>query len=556
MLALALVVSACSGGGNNAGSNSNTGTGGSTTGQNSGGGNTSSNTDQDSAEKPLEPVTYSMNSIVEYMHWDNPVAKEITRRTGVTIEWDNVPTNEAEKINLWLVGGDYPDLLWLNDKFLGDYVKANAVHDLTDLIEEHGPNIKAAFNNDLSFLKQEDGRIWALRAPPASEIDDQGKRGWIHIQIAVLEEAGWPEIKSLDDVYNVVKSYAEKYPEINGGKTIGFSNYGNDNQFYNNFEIASSGRYMGGDLAFGPVVVAEDNTVRFKWFDDGATDVLRFLNRANADGLFDQEWLMQTPDQFNAKCTQGRVLAAFGAAPCSADLEKLGMPERQYISFDLVRPGATRKANINLKGSDRWVAISKNVDDPVRAIKFFDEMYKLENQILLGWGIEGEHYNVVDGVRTIADGVYDKITSSPDGYEQLGLSYGRYFMLPWQGGAKLSDGDFARFNISPSWIAAGLNQTIKDALAKYGASTFSDLVVDEIPVEVPYGSMQVPDDAVTWRTEAIAEWNKAATAVILEPDPSKIDQIWADFEQTLKNKGLEERNAQLTNLYKEFLANQ
>lgn len=554
-LALTLIVSACSGKTENKENNGINGNAETSNGTTTPGDTQANEGDQEPDVKPPEPVTYTMNSIVQYMNWDNPVAEEITKRTGVTIQWENVATNESEKVNLWLVGGDYPDLLWLNDSFLDDYVKANAVHDLSDLIKEHGPDIMAAFNDDLSTITQDDGKIWALRAPPATEIDNQGTRGWVHIQIAVLEEAGWPEIKTLDDVYDVVSSYAKKYPEINGGKTIGFSNYGNDNQFHNNFEIASSGQYMGGALSFGPVVVDQDDSVRFKWFDEGSTEVLRMLNRANADGLFDQEWLMQTPDQFKAKCTQGRVLAALGAAPCSADLAQLGMPERQYISFDVLRPGAERFVNVNYVGSDRWLAVSKNVDDPVRVIQFMNEMYKLENQILLGWGIEGENYHVVDGVRTIADGLYDKIVSSPDGYEQVGVSYGRYFMLPWQSGAKISDGDFARFNLSSSWVAAGLTPEIKAALAKYNAETFADLKADEIPVVVPYGSMQVPDDMNSWRVEAISEWNKAATKVILEPNPDKIDEIWAELEQTLKKKGLDDTNARLTELYREFLSN-
>ncbi len=546
-LALSLVVSACSG------SKGENGSGADATNAPPTQGEGTPSTETEPAEQPLEPVTYTMNSIVQYMNWDNPVAKEITNRTGVTIKWENVAQNEPEKVNLWLVGGDYPDLLWLNDDFLGDYMKANAVQELGDLIQKHAPDIMAAFHNDLSPITQEDGKVWALRAPPVKEIDNQGSRGWVHVQIAVLEEAGWPEIKTLDDVYNVVSSYAAKHPEINGGKTIGFSNYGNDNQFYNNFELGSSTQYMGGEVHVGPVQVHEDGSVRFKWFEEGSTDVLRMLNKANANGLFDQEWLVQTPDQFKAKCTQGRVLAALGAAPCSADLAQLGMADRQYISFDVLREGAVRKTNVNLNGSDRWLAISKNVDDPVRVIEFMNEMYKLENQILLGWGIEGETYNVADGVRTIADGVYEKVTGAPDGYEQLGLSYGRYFMLPWQSGAKLSDGDYSRFNLSTSWVAAGLTPEIRDALKRYNAETFADLKAEETPVVVAYGNMKQPDDVVSWRTEAISEWNKAASEVILEPDASKIDAIWAEFEQTMKNKGLDEMNAKLTQMYQEFL---
>ena len=45
----------------------------------------------------------------------------------------------------------------------------------------------------------------------------------MQIQNAVLKDLGYPEIKTLKDYENAIRTYKEKYPEINGQKTIGMS---------------------------------------------------------------------------------------------------------------------------------------------------------------------------------------------------------------------------------------------------------------------------------------------------------------------------------------------
>lgn len=506
----------------------------------------------------LEPITFSMNSSNPSMNLENDVAKEITKRTGGTIKWDVLTGDTKQLMNVWLTAGDYPDVVNVPDDVFIKYTEANALVELTDLITKHGPNIMKAYNNDLSPLKRPDGKIWALRAAPTKEIENLNDVGWISIQAAVLKEAGFPQIKTLDDLYKVVLDYAKKHPEIGGGKTIGFSNFGSENHLFNMLDTAA--RMYSGMPATGLMNVDDSYNARIRFFEPGYTDILKFFNKANREGLFDPEMLVQTPEQLKAKCVQGRVLVVFGASysqGCSADLQKAGMGDRSYVQIDLVAPGKPKivpaPSKFVLNGTDQWVGITKNAKDPVRLVQFFDEMYKLENQILIGWGIEGVHYKVENGKRVVTDYLYNELSKGGDAWERLGVSYNRPLLAMMQGGAKLSDGDFARYNSSLSWIEKSLKPEIKEVLAAYKAKSLSDLTVKPTVKDIPFNTSFYTEEMNKFAPLAIKEWGTAVSKYVLEKDEAKLDGIWADLEKKLKDIGLEKYNKDVSDKYKEYV---
>src|SRR4030042_4190317 len=63
------------------------------------------------AQAPGEPVTLTLFDKNCSQSFTNPVAKEITRRTGVFIEIQQPTGNPDEKLNLMLASGDLPDIL-------------------------------------------------------------------------------------------------------------------------------------------------------------------------------------------------------------------------------------------------------------------------------------------------------------------------------------------------------------------------------------------------------------------------------------------------------------
>ncbi|WNQ12550.1 hypothetical protein MJA45_05840 [Paenibacillus aurantius] len=505
------------------------------------------------------PFTFTMNTDNPKINWNNEVAQEITKRTGATIKWDVITGDFRTKMNVWLAANDYPEVINIHDNTLQSYITAKAVLDLTPLIKEHAPNIMKAFNNDLSILQQPDGKIYGLLQPPTKKVENLNQAGWIAIQSAVLKDAGYPPIKTLDDVRNLVANYMKKYPEIGGGKTIGFSNYGAANQLYNVFDTAA--RSYAGLPTTAQYFVDDQNNARLRFFEPGYTDLFKFFNKVNAEGLFDPESLVQTQEQFTTKCNQGRVLVIFGGGGnCNGSLEKNNMVDRTYVSFDIVAPGKTKlivKPSTNpSRGGDMWLSITKNAKDPVRIIQFYDDMYKLENQILVGWGIEGKYYKVENGKRVVTDWLVNEYKNKPDTFwEDLGMGYARPLSTNYASGFTLSDGDYAMWQSSQSWISKNMNAVSVETLAKYGAKTPADLLVKG--TEKDYGfaesTIKWTDDIKKFNTEAIAEWGKALPKFILEKDASKLDGIWADLEKTLKAKGLDKQNKDVTDIYQETL---
>ncbi|TLS52694.1 hypothetical protein FE782_08685 [Paenibacillus antri] len=509
-------------------------------------------------EPAREPFTFTMNMDNPNINWDNEVAAEITKRTGATIKWDIITGDFREKMNVWLAAGDYPEVINIHDNTLQMYIEAGAVLDLTDLIKEHAPNIQKAFNNDLSILQHPDGKIYGLLQPPTQEVRRLNDKGWIAIQAAALKEAGYPEIKTLEDVRKVVVDYIAKYPEIDGGKTIGFSNYGAANQLYNIFDTAA--RSYAGFPTTAQYFVDDQNNARLRFFEPGYTDLFKFFNRINKEGLFDPESLVQTQEQFTTKCSQGRVVVIFGGGgDCNGTLEANGMEDRSYVYFDIVAPGKTKLQNEFSKnpsvGGDMWLSITKNAKDPVRLIQFYDDMYKLENQILVGWGIEGKYYTVENGKRTVTDWFIQYTKDNPSTfYEDLGIGYARPLSTNYASGFTLSDGDFAMYSSSESWVSKRTSQTVNDTYAKYGAKTAADLLIKGQQKAYNFATSKWTDEIKTFNTEAIAEWGKALPKFILEKDESKLDGIWAELEATLKGKGLDNQNAEVTRIYQEHLA--
>ncbi|WP_127584591.1 extracellular solute-binding protein [Paenibacillus koleovorans] len=504
-----------------------------------------------SATPVKTPITFTMNTTVPTMNWDNDIAKEITKRTGGTIKWDVLTGDERQKMNVWLAAGDYPDVVTMWDDTYKAYADAKALVDLTDLIPKHAPNIMKAFNNDLSSLKQPDGKIWALRGPTTTKVENLADKGWVHIQAAVLKEFNYPQIKTLEDVHKLVSDYIKKYPEIGGGKTIGFSNYGATNQLYNIFDTAA--RLYAGMPATAHVYIPDNEKPVLRAFGPGYTDVFKFFNQMNVAGLFDQESLVQTPEQFTAKCAQGRVLVVFAGGGCTTNLVNAKMEDRSYISFDIVAPGRTKvvptPSAATLRGADQWLGITKNAKDPVRILQFYDEMYKLENQILVGWGIEGKYYTIENGKRVVTDYVVTEIQKGGDAWDRLGFSYPRPLMQMMQSGAYLSDGDFAKYSFSVSWNQKTMNATVRDTLAKYNAKTFVDMMVKPVQKDLPFSTTYYNDDMKKFTTDAIAEWSKVVPKMILESE-SKMEANWAALEKTLKDKGMDKFNADAEAAYK------
>ena len=125
------------------------------------------------------------------------------------------------------------------------------------------------------------------------------------IQKNVLEEAGWPELKYMQDYFNLLKDYKAKHPQIDGKNTIAFESFWVGWQKMINQALQRAAGYDND----GPAVVDPQTLeVTLKEIGEPYHKGLKIFNQAYNDGLIDPESFVQNADQYKEKLASGRVL--------------------------------------------------------------------------------------------------------------------------------------------------------------------------------------------------------------------------------------------------------
>jgi putative aldouronate transport system substrate-binding protein len=513
-------------------------------------------------EDPEGDITLSLFSGDLHSQWDNmesPVSQVVKEKTGVTINGEFDVNGGDQKIALMAASGDYPDLIWPKGN-AGTLVDAGAFLDLTDLIEEHAPNLKEIYGDYFDRLKwsNEDESIYIL---PTSEVDHtywEPGTGFM-LQHAVVEELGYPEIRTVDDFENAIREYKEKNPTIDGQPTVGLSLLADDWRIMistTNPAFFATGAPDDGEFYIDP----DTYEAKFHYRRAEEKEYFRWLNHMNDEGLLDPESFVQKYDQYLAKISSGRVLGLIDADwqvdQAQNALREAGKTERMHGMYPVTLTDEFKHPNFQQTGYlGGWgIGISVDCENPVRAIKFLDFLASEEGQILQNWGIEGEHYTMEDGKRVISEEQMEERNNNANFSKQTGIGVLKGFSPVYGNGAEDSTGQTYTI-ASPEQIKDSYTDKEKEVLEAYDAELWKDLYPqeDEFPVK-PWGAaynMAVPAgsnlELVMQRCLDIMK-RKIPEAILA--DPEKFDAVWDEFQDELLAAGAEEAEKEYTELIK------
>ncbi|CAK4845473.1 unnamed protein product [Aphanomyces euteiches] len=511
----------------------------------------------------VSPVTFTVSTADNKLVWETPITKALTEKTGVTLKYDLTVGDEKQKWDLWLAGGDYPDVVPLDPDHVQKYKDAGAIIPLNDLIEKYGPHIKEKFGNYYNLLKSEDGNIYSLYGVYRNtEAPADATPNWI-VQYDVLKEAGYPVIKTLDQLYTVIESYQKNHPKIDGKDTIGFS--GAMKGWTLNIEFNNPITFGAGLQDHGNFTIAADGKVSFNPVSDNAKFYYQFLNKLYNNGLLDKEIFSMDSGNMVSKMSQGRVLAAFAPAWLYGDAEKAirvaGKPERAYAKLPIyLNDSVVDHNNTSVPtgaGTGQWV-ITKNTKHPERIIQFIDYLFSDEGQILTQWGIEGKDYTVVDGKRTETPEKMASMAADPDFPYKEGFksentsSTGNWFGVG--SGSKLADGDYAT-PVTKASVVANYDAATKEILGKYGKEVWADFLP---PVEKVPGylwQLTAPDSTKVPLQKINDEWAKDLPKIIMSKNSGEFDDGWKKMQDAMVKHGMEGLNSDMTKLWADFIAN-
>jgi len=344
---------------------------------------------------------------------DTKIGKIIADRTGADLEFEYVVGDVAQKVGVMTAGGDYPDIIMGAGGFTDEFVNAKALIPLNDYLDKY-PNLKAVYADYLPSMKDPvDGNIYYLPAGPfmgdIMPITTLSGMMCYNIQRRVIEELNYPKIETVDDFMAVIKQYKELNPTTDGEDTIGLEilNHEWRDTLTWGYETASGFVNNIGYDAWALVDYDKKEAIQVKPTSEGYYKMLKIINQAYADGLVNQESLIQTYDQYLAKIASGRVLATIDAdweyASAVNSLLQEGKNDREFISFYLTFEKGTEKLpQLRSNPPNEGFGISVNAENVDRILEMFDFMATKEGQVLRQWGIEGEDYTVG------ANGLYEK----------------------------------------------------------------------------------------------------------------------------------------------------
>lgn len=507
----------------------------------------------------LTPVTYSINSDSPKYSWNGLIPQAVTAKTGVSLNFLPIVGDSKEKMDIWLASQDYPDIVVALPETLQKYQQAGAIIPLEGLIDQYGPNIKAKFGKYFDLLKDQDGHIYSLyNVNLASTVSADSAASFL-VQYAVLKEAGYPEVKTLDDLYNVLKSYAEKHPTIDGKPTIPFSGIGKDGPdlAFNNPSIS-----LAGQPDHGRYIIDSDNNVHLNLASDNNKRWYAFLNKLYRENLLDKEIFSQGFDAAKSKLAQGNVLAAYIPGWIASEPEKAlvaaGKTDSQYAKLPILFDGNTvdhSNALIPTGSNGNW-AITTKAKNPERIIQMIDFLFSDEGQILTAWGIEGKDYTVVDGKRTVTQELKDNRAKDPDyDYKEgfLSVMTGTTSWFSIGAGSVLADGDFAT-SLTTESVVEGYNESTKEILSHYNKKTWADFLPKPEFIPAYLWSLTPPDEVNIVSKRVDDDYLKYAPQIILTKSDEAFEAKWNEYKAAVEKDGQKKLEDAFTKLWKETVA--
>lgn len=333
---------------------------------------------------------------------ENRIQDKIAELTGfrAEIEWLGGQTPE-EKIDSMIQQGEYPDFINGADAS-SKLIEAGVLIPLEDYLEDYPDLYNYLTPKQWDSLRKEDGHIYYI--PPFGVIKGNntqtmlsGEAFWI--QKRVLEWAGFPEVKTLDEYFDLIASYLKANPQSDGQPNIGFEILCDDWRY---FCLENPAMFLAGHPNEGCAIV-DEKTQKAEVYDTipEAKQYYQKLCQMYNQGVIDPETFTLSYSQYVDKLSTGNVLGFvdqyWQIMDAQNSLYAYGREDRTYVPLAIT-------ANEEIEGKYNCIENSLNVGsglgisvdckDVEGALQFLNDLLKPEIMTLRYWGEEGIDYEV------------------------------------------------------------------------------------------------------------------------------------------------------------------
>ena len=217
--------------------------------------------------------------------WTDPVAEALTEKTGVRLDVDHPVGEDKQKISLMIAEQNFPDMIYAKGD-AGSLIDAGVLIDMTDLIEEYGPNIKKMYGDEFDKLKysEDDPSIYQLSSYEmgGTKYEDSGTA---QVQFDFLKENDYKIPESLDEFEQMLKDYIAAHPKTDDGMdTIGLTLSASDWHWM--ITLGNPAGYIAeGAPDNGQWLIDENYNATYKFTSEKIREYMKWLNKLYNDCL-------------------------------------------------------------------------------------------------------------------------------------------------------------------------------------------------------------------------------------------------------------------------------
>ncbi len=442
---------------------------------------------------------------------DNKIYKKIEEDLGIKFEFEFLAGDLDETLGTKLMGEDYPDL-FDGGNSAEKLINAGALINLLPYITEEGtPNLYAHVQKvyDDVVTKDENGEDalyiipnYGINYNEIITLECNGPAFFLQKQ--VLEWAGYPQIKTLDQYFDVIEKFIAANPtNENGAAYEGFAILC---EGWRHFCLINPVQHLMGQPNEGEVFINRE-TAEVETFinKDYAKPYYKKLNEMFNKGLINKDTFVMNYDQYIAKLSSGTVLGMFDQTwdfgTATAALTDAKMYKNTYIALPLVYDEAYGLGTISeqyLNGAvpnkDRGAGISVNCEYPERMIQLYETMLSDEWQKILQWGFEGEDYYVENGRMLMTQEQYENRANAA--WKNANQAFALWESLPKKQGTMDDGNAWAPDQQAEIFKALKLNEYDQAFLGAYNYSRPADFF--NAPCELaPWGeAWQIDKSAI------------------------------------------------------------
>ena len=365
------------------------------------------------AEEPVGIRFMTTEFVNAALTSDTFTIQTLEDRLGIQLDLStpaSAPEDYAEKFNIMLSSGDYPDIMYATPELVNQYLDTGIFLDLTEIMPERMPNVyqQVQAYGALKDITDDSGKIWFVPKLEGSvamwEID------WINQ--SWLDELDLEVPKTTDELYEVLKAFKAAKGDDCIPMTMG-PWADKLHNFYYAFNTWSDWQMFSEEtgMEYGPYDHAEEMRA-----------CLTYLNKLYSEGLLDNEYLTRDDDAINAMISNNQTGYFYAWADDASRLIEGGT---LGVNYSYVNPlkgpeGYSGWYGCNPVTMRFYINANSKVLDKV--IEMCDYIFSEEGRNLFTWGVEGVTYNVVDGKKEFVAEIMDNPAGPLDGRRQFGVN--------------------------------------------------------------------------------------------------------------------------------------